>query len=175
MKHQAPSLRFHRSATMPITHTPNRRPGARSSPCNSAGTQIQDIQNEPSPISGHLAASHDQALGHRCAVPVKPRHPRPRSNHQKLSPAVCGQYPQCIQSSRSPDPLGYSIADPARNTSAPTRLNPETSVYQTTPVPFPDTAPPVAADSPRGSVSLPPALCSARKMHDTNRLTSGAV
>jgi hypothetical protein len=168
MKHQAPSLRVRRSPTMPIIHLSNRQPDA---PCNSAGTQSRDIQNEPSPIFGHLAAVQTQPLGQ----PHPIRHPRPRSHHQKLTPAVSALYPQYIQACRSPYPRVYSTADPARNTSAPTRPDPETSIYRTNLVPFRDTVPPIAAGSPRTSITSPPALCSALQMHDTNRLTSGSV
>jgi len=164
---------------MPITtiftHIPNPLAGAPSSRCNSTATRNPDIPNEPSPISGHIAAGRDHSSGRRCPNPAQPRQPQPGSNHQKPYPATSGRYPHCLQSSRSSDSLVTSIANLAPHPRAPTRLDPGTSIYQTNPVPFPDTSLPNAARLHPGASGLVFSSPNARHCSIDVRLMSGSI
>jgi hypothetical protein len=161
---------------MPITTIftpiPNPLADAPSSRCNSTGTPNLDIPNEPSPISGHIAADYDRAFGHRSPSPAKPAtRGRPA--------AIKNRYLQCLQSSRLTNSLATSIAKLTPDLRAPARLAPRTPKYQTNLVPFPETSPPIAAAFPQ--VSLPGASGlvfnppNARHCSIDVRLTSGSV
>ena len=164
---------------MPITTKfsprPNRLPNPRSLRCKSAGTRILDIQNDPSPISGHVAADRGQIFEQIRLAPTQLRQRQPHSNNEKLHSAVSDRYPQCGQSCRSRDPLVYSLAHRTRDPRARIRLESGYSIYKTNLIPFPGASLPIAAGSPRGSAPAPPGLYSTCKMHDTGRLMARSV